>query len=51
MDTYFVNSVNKYLLAYNISLEYISEQERHSPYPHEAYSLGEKITLNKILHN
>lgn len=40
--------------AYNIPLRYISEQERHGPYPHEAYSPGEKMTLNRyyvIMHN
>ena len=43
----FVNSVNKYLSAYNITLGHISEQERHGLYPHGAYNLGEKMTLNK----
>ena len=37
-----VNSVNKYLSTYNISLGYISEQERHGPNPEAAYSLEER---------
>lgn len=56
MGIYKINGYRFYLLicAYNISLAYIPEQERHGPYPHEAYSLWEKMTLNKyyiIIHN
>lgn len=52
MDIYRINKwiyILFVICAYNISLEYISEQERHSSYLHEAYSVEEKMILNKYI--